>query len=141
MRFIARRCVAPETIVQTASSLRAQAEFSPWWTELSRPAQELSELIGFDAIGLVAEFEEMVLTGIADDELGDERFNQIVEPGGLSVFFESEVDGARETSDEIADLLGRGLSGRLTQELAGRVVKCDGSSCVMDIETTSRVTE
>ena len=46
----------------------------------------------------------------------------------------------RKTSDEIADLLERGLSGQLTQELAGRVVNGNGSSCLMDIETHIRVT-
>jgi len=74
-------------------------------------AQKLSELSGIDAIGLVAALEEMVLTGITDDQLGDQRLDQIIEPGSLSAFFEGEVDGSRQRVDEIANFLKRGSDG------------------------------
>jgi hypothetical protein len=51
-------------------------------------AQPLREFASIDLVTLVALFEERDLAWIADQDLGNMRLEQVVEPGGPGAFFE-----------------------------------------------------
>ena len=58
-----------------------------------------------DTIGFVAALEEVVLARIADDQFGDQRFYELIEPGRRGAFFEGQVDRASDITDEIVNFL------------------------------------
>src|SRR5215468_5721511 len=73
--------VADQTIVEVREFLERASGLVAVIDRIEKScSEELSQLCGVYATGFVAGFEKVILAGIANDEFGDQRLNQIVQP-------------------------------------------------------------
>ena len=77
---------------------------------------------------------------IADHYLGDQRLDQLVEPGRVSSFFKGDVDSATQAVDEGSNGVGPGLNDGLHQAASRAVVNCRHDCCHMHVQTYILVT-
>src|SRR5688572_11332788 len=95
--------------------------------------KQFGQLPGVDAI--VAAALHPVVLWITDDHSLDQWFDDVVEPGGVVAFFESEMNFTAQVVEEISDRFGRGLDHRARYEFAVRIEDGNGNGYLVDIQS------
>jgi hypothetical protein len=72
-------------------------------------AQPLAEFASIDLVTLVALFEQWDLAWIADQNLGNMRLEQVVEPGCPGAFLEGHEQAAAQSTEELQKRRGFGF--------------------------------
>ena len=80
-------------------------------------AQQRGQLQGIFLIALVAALHRVILTRVADEQVGNERSSQFKEPLGLCAFFKGQMKRAAQAAQEIADGRSLGLKDGLGDSL------------------------
>jgi len=82
-------------------------------------SQQFGQLHRVDSIAAAALYP--VVLWVTGNHSPDQWFDDVVEPGGLVAFFESEMNFTAQIPEEISDRLRRGLDHRASYEFAVRI--------------------
>ena len=100
------------------------------WLERTAPEQ-FCQLARINAVTLAACQQELIVLGIADHYLLDQRTDDVVEPGGMRALLEGDVQFATSAVEEIPHRLRGSFNDGLLDEFAGGIN--DGDSDALEV--------
>src|SRR5215204_1215815 len=110
---------------------------SPMLTVVDRleriESQQFGQLQRVDSIAAATLYP--VVIWVTGDHSPNHWFDDVVEPGGVVAFFESEMNFTAQVPEEISHRLGRGLDHRPSYEFAMRIQDGNGDGYLVDIQS------
>src|ERR1700757_5167468 len=97
--------------------------------------QQFGELARINAIILIAFLQQSVSPRIANYQLGDVGFQQVVQPGGPSPFLEGDVYLSTQSINKLQDHARFGLDDAFHRDLAGSIPDRDRNAFLVHVHT------